>query len=171
MRLVRRERDVLPLVQVRGGNILRWTTWLRFGDRGAKRRTLNSWLFWLSPRILKISDAALIATIDWKRWNQGRKLESHPGRFIGQMVHLDGKVRLIAQPASKTVRGELVPHVQPVLNEVIAELFVQGFLSVHVVSDSHEGSTTAFPYVFCNQGIVRGFLGITQSHDQLVTGF
>jgi len=97
---------------------------------GTERRTLNPWLFSLSPRILKISDAALIATIDWKRWVRSRKLGTQPDSSVRKNVHLDGEVRLIRQPASETVRGKLAPHVQTVLDEKGAELIIQGFLSV-----------------------------------------
>ena len=48
-------------------------------------------------------------------------------------MHLDSEVRLVPQHTGETVRGKLAPYVQPILNEVGAELLVQGFLSVQIV--------------------------------------
>jgi len=48
-------------------------------------------------------------------------------------AHLDGKVRLIPQLAGVAVRRGLARDIQTVLDEVGAELIVQGFLSMYVV--------------------------------------
>ena len=98
-----------------------------------RRHTLNCLLFSLSPRIRKISDAALIATIDWTRvYDRDGKLGVYPVA-IHMEVHLDGKIRLIPQFTRITVRGKLVRYVQPVLDKVSAELVIQGFLSAQVM--------------------------------------
>ena len=52
--------------------------------------------------------------------------------FMKGRAHLDGKVRLIRQLTGVAVRRKLARHVQAVLDEVSAELIVQGLLSAYI---------------------------------------
>lgn len=88
----------------------------------------------------------------------------------GNKADLHGKVRLIRQLTSETVRGKLAFHIQTVLGKVSGKLVVQGLLFADAVSVSTGGKqNNVHPYVFRDQGVVRRLVSIAQCHDQLVT--
>ena len=65
-------------------------------------------------------------------WDRDGKLGVYPVA-IQVEAHLDGKVRLIPQYTSETVGRKLPCRVQTILDEVSAELVVQGSLHAHVM--------------------------------------